>query len=324
MSDKRIATARTRDLLLLLAISIGVFSTPLAADTWNVHEGNKFNGDGKGVSPDGKWELSTTIEWHGPGSDWPLGGVDVINSISWYCIDDPCKKNDRYDFYIKDKACVCTEMDKNSTCIKLYGNMAYINKAYGFSPYASDTAVQFDYIGLKRVGGCGGGAYVINGRHAGYLRLHYQDWNVGDDWQIYCIQSVADPANNGSTHLWDKCGTGDNQQRRVITYDTQEHQLQFASDTSLCLVAQPLPTPPNGFPAPPITPIVVKDCATAPSEQRDWEFEGNMFHLLSDTSKCIMTTEASAGAAIVLGDCSVGPKASWQLTWTRDRPPSWY
>jgi len=305
MSGIKNVAIHTQVLVLLLTAFTAAFSTPLSADSLNVCTNNKNTGNTESL--DCQYVYPWDFEKKDEKGWWWVESPE--NSTNFWAVPIRSIFYDSFDSgSLRGKACVCpSENEPYDDCIKVRGSMYYLGRAY-------DANDKFNALGFNDQGECGTDAPTINGRRAGYLRLISHPGN--------CIQSTGDPANYGSTHLWEPCATGleKSQKRRVITYDTQNHQLQFASDRIWCLVAQPLPTPPNGFPAPPITPIVVRRCAEVPSAQRNWEIAeelNNLVRLKSDVSKCMVTTETSKGSAIVLGDCSVGARAQWQLTWTQ-------
>ena len=184
--------------------------------------------------------------------------------------------------------CFCTTKESDTECLSFWGHMSYIGQAY-------DTTFNYGLV----ESGCGDAAPTINNRQGGYLRLASNPGN--------CIQSSVDPASGGATHLWNKCATGDNQRRRVVSYDTLNHELQFASKLNLCLVAKNLD---EG------SPIIVQSCDTATSSHRQWLLQNGQIQLKANTSKCMVTKTTSTGAGIVLGTCSAGDTADWKLQWT--------
>jgi len=292
--------SRIRTVQLVLALAFGVLSLSVTADSnhdnmvnW-CKEQTKLanrNCDSRCLSKDFAQKTETSYK--------TVDNNELIDSIrSVHFMGSDCDietlglYKTHYHGNFKGKACVCRENDEH--CVRIWGPMSYLNRAYDET---------FTEVGLN-YNGCGEDTPTINGRRAGYLRLESDPGN--------CIQSTADPAHSGGTHFWGNCATGDNQQRRVISYHTQSHQLQFASKTDLCLLA------PSTLAAAEDSFIYISECDTATAAQREWALRGGQIQLRADNSKCIMTSEISVGSDIVLGACSAGAKTNWQLTWTQD------
>ncbi len=269
---------------LIFAFSSLVVGVAAQADGFTVYSGDKWNGTSRGTSPYGKYEITHTTEWHGPGNNYQLGGVHSINSIKY-------TKSDA-SFNLVGKACVCT--GNNQNCLKFTGTrMAYLGKAYN---------ANFTTMGFNNFGGCGQYGRTINGRIAGYIRLRSS--------RGHCVQSKNNPASGGALHYWASCGTGDNQQRRVISY--HNHELKFASDTSLCLA--------TGSSVSSGSSVKLERCSSVSSSRKQWTYDhtNHKIMLMADTSYCLATSAKSDGAGIVVEKCSVGSKARWQITWSQD------
>ena len=237
-------------------------------------------------------QLPTSTEWHVSGSHPDLA-PDAI-SLQFPCSElNALKIKKPWGTLPRTKiaggVCVCTA--QNEDCVRVWGNMAYIGAAYN---------LKFTTVGFNR-NGCG--TKSPNSRVAGYIRLKSD--------LTKCVQTVGDVSEGMSTHLWGDCGTGENQQRRVMAYLSggAYQTIRVAANPTFCLAL-------NEDGAFGGNPIVARKCSSTDPAAKKWLYENGQIKLKADSSKCMRV--ANDGSRITLRSCVDDNSGKWLIQWTQD------
>ncbi len=282
--------------LLSATTAWAVDTTLYMADTIYGWENNRW-ADGSQdceIPPEyGNSPMPSSTEWHSSGSH----ESDAPNAVSYHF---PCSELNALKIIkaawggdtrvnLAGKTCVCT--GQNANCVKVWGHMAYLGGAYDLT---------FTTVGFNN-NGCGTTGQV-NGRLGGYIRLKSD--------MKQCIQTVGDVSEGQPTQLWGDCGTGDRQQRRVMSYMTSDayQTIRVAADDSYCLSLKNSGTADGN-------PIVTTRCSSTDSDQKKWLYKNHKIRLKADTSKCMLKVNDKD---IQLGPCVNDDTGKWMIQWTLD------
>lgn len=294
-ANRRACAALALALGALLAISAPLAqASDYVSDDLYGWEDDKWSsgGDDCQIPPaDPNSLLPTSTEWHVSGSHTGL----APNAVN---VHFPCSKINALKISkmkmagldrvpIAGASCVCSAHQQN--CVKIWGDMAYLGKAYDLT---------FTTVGYNRYG-CGTSG-AVNDRISGYIRWKSDKRN--------CIQIKGDVKEGMETHYWGDCGTGDNQQRRVMKYLVSDQELRVAADDSYCLALRDLGTADGN-------PVVARKCSAVGATFKKWLYEDNQLKLRADPSKCIRKVNSRD---IQLGSCTSDNDGKWAIQWTQN------